>query len=42
MVTRYYTTKDFFLQIPNALLARYSYEFREQKLFNDLDFSAMK
>jgi len=38
-MARHYTTKDFFRQIPNALLARY---FHERKLFTDLDFSAMK
>ena len=35
----HYTTKDFFQQNPNALLARY---FHERELFTDLDFSAMK
>ena len=39
MATRHYTPKDFFRQIPNALLARY---FHGQNLFTDLDFSAMK
>lgn len=39
MATRHYTTKDFFRQIPNTLLARY---FHERELFIDLDFSAMK
>ncbi|MDP3663733.1 MAG: hypothetical protein U1D41_12885 [Nitrosomonas sp.] len=38
-MARHYSTKDFFRQIPNALLARY---FHEQKLFKDLDFAAMK
>jgi len=38
-MARHYSTKDFFRQIPNALLARYFYE---RRLFNDLDFSAMK
>ena len=37
MATRHYTTKDFFRQIPNALLARY---FHERELFTELDFSA--
>ncbi|MCU7873581.1 MAG: hypothetical protein KZQ91_12640 [Candidatus Thiodiazotropha sp. (ex Lucinoma borealis)] len=39
MATRHYTTKDFFRQIPNGLLARY---FHERVLFADLDFAAMK
>ncbi len=39
MATRhYYSTKNFFRQMPNALLARY---FEGQGLFSDLDFSAM-
>jgi len=38
-MARHYTTKDFFRQIPNALLTRY---FANQGLFTDLDFSAMK
>ncbi|MEX0963778.1 MAG: hypothetical protein WDZ52_07035 [Pseudohongiellaceae bacterium] len=38
-MVRHYTTKDFFRQIPNALLARYFYG---QGLFSELDFSAMK
>jgi len=38
-MARHYTTKDFYRQIPNALLARY---FHERELFSDLDFSAMK
>jgi len=38
-VARHYSTKDFFRQIPNALLARY---FHGRGLFDDLDFSAMK
>lgn len=38
-MARHYTTKDFFRQMPNALLARY---FRGRMLFGDLDFSAMK
>ena len=38
-MTRHYSTRDFFRQIPNALLARY---FHRRGLFGDLDFSAMK
>ncbi len=38
-MARHYSTKDFFRQIPNALLARY---FKDRELFNELDFSAMK
>ena len=38
-MARHYTTKDFFRQIPNTLLARY---FVDQNLFTDLDFTAMK
>ena len=38
-MTWHYTAKDFFRQIPKALLARY---FTDQGLFSDLDFSAMK
>lgn len=34
-----YSTKDFFRQIPNALLARY---FQSRGLFSDIDFSKMK
>ena len=37
-MARHYSTKDFFRQIPNALLARY---FHERGLFDDLDFFAM-
>ena len=36
---RHYSTRDFFRQIPNVLLARY---FQGQGLFGDLDFAAMK
>lgn len=36
---RHYSSKDFFRQMPNALLARY---FHERALFGDLDFGAMK
>jgi len=35
----HYSTKDFFRQMPNALLARY---FQGRGLFEDLDFAAMK
>ncbi len=38
-MARHYSTKDFFRQIPNALLARY---FHDRELFTELDFSAMK
>jgi hypothetical protein len=38
-VARHYSTKDFFRQIPNDLLAQY---FRARGLFEDLDFLAMK
>ena len=38
-MARHYSTKDFFRQIPNALLARY---FHGRGLFGGLDFSAMK
>jgi len=38
-MARHYSTKDFFRQMPNALLARY---FNERGLFADLDFAAMK
>ena len=38
-MARHYTTKDFFRQMPNALLARY---FHARGFFNDLDFAAMK
>lgn len=34
-----YSTKSFFRQMPNTLLARY---FNEQGLFGDIDFSTMK
>ena len=36
---RHYSTRDFFRQIPNVLLARY---FQGRGLFGDLDFAAMK
>lgn len=38
-MARHYSTKDFFRQMPNALLAHY---FQGQGLFGDLDFAAMK
>jgi hypothetical protein len=38
-MTGQYSTKSFFRQMPNALLARY---FNERELFGDIDFSAMK
>ena len=38
-MTRHYSTKDFFRQMPNALLARY---FAMQGLFRELDFAGMK
>lgn len=38
-MARHYSTKDFFRQMPNALLARY---FGARGLFADLDFPAMK
>jgi hypothetical protein len=38
-MARHYSTKSFFRQIPNALLARY---FTDRGLFSNLDFSAMK
>lgn len=38
-MARHYTNKDFFRQMPNAMLARY---FQGRELFDDLDFSAMK
>jgi len=37
-MARHYSTKNFFRQIPDALLARY---FADQGLFGDLDFGAM-
>ena len=37
-MTRHYSSKDFFRQMPNALLARY---FHERGLFGELDFAAM-
>ena len=38
-MTRHYSTKEFFRQMPNALLARY---FQGRGLLCDLDFAAMK
>ena len=38
-MARHYSTRDFFRQMPNRLLARY---FQERGLFGDLDFAAMK
>ena len=38
-MARHYTTKDFFRQIPNVMLARY---FQGRGLLGDLGFSAMK
>lgn len=38
-MARHYSAKDFFRQMPNALLARY---FHGRGVFDDLDFAAMK
>jgi hypothetical protein len=38
-MTRHYSTRSLFRQVPNGLLARY---FSERGLFDDLDFAAMK
>jgi hypothetical protein len=38
-MARHYSTKDFFRQVPNAVLTRY---FQKRQLFGDLDFSAIK
>ena len=38
-MARHYSTKNFFRQMPNDLLARY---FRGKGMFTDLDFAAMK
>ena len=38
-MARHYSTRDFFRQMPNVLLARY---FQGRGLFGDLDFAAMK
>ncbi|MBM4263542.1 MAG: hypothetical protein FJ145_19195 [Deltaproteobacteria bacterium] len=37
-MARHFSTKDFFRQIPNGLLARY---FHARNLFSDLDFVGM-
>jgi hypothetical protein len=37
-MARHYSTRSFFRQIPNTLLARY---FESHSLFDDLDFAAM-
>lgn len=38
-MSRHYSTKDFFRQVPSNLLALY---FQQQKIFTDLDFSTIK
>jgi hypothetical protein len=38
-MARHYSTKDFFRQMPNPLLARY---FQGRGLFGELDFAALK
>ncbi len=38
-MARHYSTRDFFRQMPNVLLARY---FQDRGLFGNLDFAAMK
>jgi hypothetical protein len=38
-MAKHYSTRDFFRQMPNALLARY---FQDKMLFENLDFNAMK
>ncbi len=38
-MARHYSTRDFFRQMPNTLLARY---FQGRRLFGDLDFAAMR
>jgi hypothetical protein len=38
-MARHYSTRDFFRQMPNVLLARH---FHKKNLFRDLDFAAMK
>ena len=38
-MARHYSTRDFFRQMPNSLLARY---FHAHGVFGDLDFAAMK
>jgi hypothetical protein len=39
MAGQQYSTRNFFRQMPNALLARY---FNGQELFGDIDFTSMK
>ncbi|MCA1765561.1 MAG: hypothetical protein LC633_04840, partial [Desulfobulbaceae bacterium] len=38
-MARHYSTKNFFRQMPNSMLARY---FQERGLFGDMEFAAMK
>jgi hypothetical protein len=38
-MARHYTTKDFFRQMPNALLSRY---FQRRGVLGDLDFVVMR
>jgi len=38
-MTRHYSTRDFFRQMPNALLARY---FSARDVLQEFDFAAMK
>ena len=38
-MARHYSTRDFFRQMPNGLLARY---FHACGVFDDLDFASMK
>lgn len=38
-MAQHYSTKNFFRQMPNVLLARY---FNERNLFHEYDFSTMK
>ena len=38
-MARHYSVRDFFRQMPNAMLARY---FERRRLFGELDFTAMK
>ena len=38
-MARHYSTRDFFRQMPNALLARY---FQERGMFGDVDFAEMR
>jgi hypothetical protein len=39
LMARHYSTRDFFRQMPNALLARY---FQECKVLGHLDFKALR